>query len=51
MRKGTEEPVSVAPANCGHEGVNVGRCLRPVVDVIGMLIHIEAKDGVPPASV
>src|SRR5262249_37163099 len=39
------KPIRIAPTNSRHKSIDVARCLRPEVDVIRVLIHIERKDG------
>src|SRR5262245_28508579 len=39
-----EQFVGIAPMDRFHEGVDIGRRLGAVVDVIGVLIHIECQD-------
>src|SRR5215210_3028598 len=40
-----KELLGIGPANRLHERVDVGRSFRTIVDVIGMLVHVEGQDG------
>src|SRR5258708_17745518 len=40
-----EKPIRIAPTNRAHESIDVARRLGAKVDVIGMLVHIERKNG------
>ena len=45
-------PVADAlPVDVLHEGVDVGARLGAEVEVVGVLVHVERQDGMPPASV
>src|SRR5258708_13407125 len=40
-----EKPIRIAPTNRAHESIDVARRLGAKVDVIGILVHIERKNG------
>src|SRR5438477_4196365 len=42
-----KEPVGITPADRVHEGVDVVGGLGAIVDVIGVLVHVEGDDGLP----